>query len=73
MFKFDKGLSLPIMDNIFNFETENLSQVFQSVYHRSDTVSYLGTKIWDGLPEKLRNLENIETFTEEIKTCMQVV
>ena len=27
MFKFDKGLSPPIMDNIFNFETENLSQV----------------------------------------------
>ena len=65
MFKSYKGLSPPIMDNMFKLRTENpysLRQVFEfsrpiakTVYHGTESLSYLGPKIWDILPEKLRN------------------
>ena len=58
MFKSYKGLSPPIMDNVFKLRTEN----------PSESLSYLGPKIWDILPEKLRNMDNLESFKKEIKT-----
>ena len=57
MFKSYKGLSAPIMDNAFNLRAENpysLSQVsefsrpiVETVYHGTESLSYLGSKIWD--------------------------
>ena len=62
MFKSYKGLPPPIMDNVFKLRTENLyslrqvSQFFRpivkTVFHGTESLSYLGPKIWDILPEK---------------------
>ena len=78
MFKSYKGLSPPIMDNVFKLRTENrysLRQISEfsrpivkTVYRGTESLSYLGPKIWDILPEKLRNMDNLERFKKEIKT-----
>ena len=78
MFRFYNGLSLPLINNIFKLRAENsynLRQVSEfsrpmvkSVCHRTESISYLGPQIWDVLPEKLKNIENLEDFKKEIKT-----
>ena len=78
MLKSYKGLSPPIMHNVFKLRTENpysLRQVSEfarpivkTVYHGTESLSYLGPKLWDILPEKLRNMDNLESFKKEIKT-----
>ena len=78
MFKFCNGLSPPLMNKIFQLKAENpynLRQVSEfsrpivkSVYRRTESISYLGRKIWDILPEKLKNIENLEDFKKELKT-----
>ena len=78
MFRFYNGLSPPLMNNIFKLKAENsysLRQVSEfsrrtvkSVYHGTESISYLGPKIWDILPEKLKNIDNLEHFKKEIKT-----
>ena len=78
MFKFYKGLSPPLMGNIFRLRTRNpynLRQpsefsrpIVRSVYHGTESISFLGPKIWDILPEKLKNIENLALFKKEIKT-----
>ena len=40
----------------------------KSAYHGTESISYLGPKIWDILPEKLKNIENLEHFKKSIKT-----
>ena len=66
------------MSNMFKLKAEhsyNLRQVSEfsrpmvkSVYHGTESISYLGPKIWDILPEKLKNIDNLEHFKKEIKT-----
>ena len=78
MFRFYNGLSQPLMNNIFKLQAENsynLRQVSEfsrpmvkSVHHGTESISYLGPKIWDILPEKLKNIGNLQHFKEEIKT-----
>ena len=78
MFRFYKGLSLPLMNNIFKLKLENpynLRQVSEfsrpmvkSVYHGTESISCLGPKLWDILPEKLKNVDNLEYFEKQIKT-----
>ena len=78
MFKSYKGLSPPIMDNVLKLRTENpysLRQgsefsrpIVKTAYHGTESLSYLGPKVWDILPEKLRNMDNLESFKKEIKT-----
>ena len=78
MFRLYNGLSPPLMNNIFKLRAENpytLRQVSEfpkpmvkSVYHGTESISYLGPKIWDILPGKLKNIENLEHFKKEIKT-----
>ena len=78
MFRFYNGLSPPLMSNMFKLKAENsynLGQVSEfsrpmvkSVYHGTESISYLGPKIWDILPEKLKNIDNLEHFKKEIKT-----
>ena len=77
MFKFYNGLSPPLMNSIFKLKAENSYNVRQvsefsrpmvkSVYHGIESISYLGPKIWDILPEKLKNIDNLEHFKKEIK------
>ena len=40
----------------------------KSVYHGTESISYLGPKIWEILPKKLKNIENLAHFKNEIKT-----
>ena len=66
------------MNNIFKLREENsynLRQVSEfsrpmvkSVYHGTERISHLGPHIWNVLPEKLKNIENLEHFKKEIKT-----
>ena len=78
IFRFCNGLSPRLTNNIFKPKAENpynLRQVSEfsrpmvkSVYHGTESISYLGPKIWDILPEKLKNIDNLEHFKKEIKT-----
>ena len=40
----------------------------KGAYHGAESISYLGTKIWDILLETLKNIENLEHFKKKIKT-----
>ena len=65
------------MNNIFKLREENPSKLrhvsefsrpmINSVYHGTESISFLGPKIWDMLPEKLKNIETLEVFKKEIK------
>ena len=65
------------MNNTFKLRAENpynlrhVSEfsrpILKSVYHGTESISYLGPKIWDILPEKLKKIENQEHFKKEIK------
>ena len=78
MLRFYNGLSPPLMNKIFKLKAENrynLKQISEfsmpmvkSVYHRTESISYLGPKIWDKLPKNLKNIETVEHFKKEIKT-----
>ena len=76
MVKFYDGLSPPLMNNIFKLREENSYNLrhvsefsrpmINSVHHGTESISFLGTKIWDILPEKLKNIETLEVFRKEI-------
>ena len=78
MFRFYNGLSKPIINNIFKLKAENsynLRQVSEfsrpmvkSAYDGTESISCLGPKLWDILPEKLKSVDNLEYFEKEIKT-----
>ena len=65
------------MSNMFKLKAENsynLRQISEfsrpmvkSVYHGTESISYLGPKKWDILPEKLKNIDNLEHFKKKIK------
>ena len=77
LFKFYNGLSPPLMNSIFKLKVGNpynLRQVSEftrpmvkSMYHGTESISYLGPKTLDILPDKLKNIDNIEHFKKEIK------
>ena len=61
------------MNNIFKLRAENpynldMFLMVKSEYHRTESVSYLERKIWEILPEKLNNIENLEHFKNDVKT-----
>jgi len=77
MFKMSKGLSPPIMENVFTLREENhynlrqnsqFSRPFvRSVFHGTESISYLGPKIWDMLPESYKNVNTLGAFKSKIK------
>ena len=76
MFRFYNGFSPLLMNNIFKLKAENsLRQVSEfsepmvkRVYHGTESISYLAPKIFDILPEKLKNTDYQEHFKKKIKT-----
>ena len=54
------------MSNMFKLKAENYYKLRQ--YYGTESISYLGPKIWDIFPEKLKNIDNLEHFKKEIKT-----
>ena len=65
------------MNNIFKLREENPYKLrsvsefsrpmINGVYHGTESISFLGPKIRDILPEKLKNIETLEVFKKEIK------
>ena len=72
MFRDSGKLSSPIMNYIFTQKDNsryNLRQIskfsrplVKSVYHRSESVSFLGPKIWDILPDDCKDIDNLNAF-----------
>ena len=74
MFKIHRGLSPDILREIFvpKISLYNLVYTFErrqihSVYHGTESLSFLGLKIWDLVPFELKQLESLEVFKLKIK------
>ena len=76
MFKVSKDLSPSIVKEIFqerripyNLRNENsfVARHVNSVYHGTESLSFLGPKIWELVPPDLKSLESLEAFKTRIK------
>ena len=77
MFKVANGMSPVIMNEIFQLIEEshyNLRYTsnfvippIHSVYHGSESTSYLGPKIWELIPPVIRQIESFKRFKKKIK------
>ena len=76
MFKIHRGLSPDILTEIFvpkislyNIRRNNTFERRQvhSVYQGTESLSFLGPKIWDLVPLELKQLESLEIFRLKIK------
>ena len=76
MFKNHRGLSPDILREMFvpkigfyNLHRNNTFERSQvhSVYHNTESLSFLGPKIWDLVPLELKQLESREVFILKIK------
>ena len=77
IYKLINNLSPPIMNRVFKLNSDsryNLRQISQfsrslikSVYHGSESISYLGPKMWDILPDDYKTIQNLDTFKIKIK------
>ena len=77
LYKVHHGLAPELMNDIFKkrnvtyyfrnnsfFETRNI----KSVYYGSETISFLGPKIWEFLPSNIEDSENLNIFKSSIKS-----
>ena len=77
LYKVHHGLAPELMNDIFEkrnvtyyfrnnstFETSNI----KSVYYGSETISFLGPKIWELLPSSIKDSENLNIFKSNIKS-----
>ena len=76
MFKISKNLSPDIVREIFqersvpyNLRSDNnsASRHVNSVYHGTESLSFLGPKIWEQVPPELKALESLDIFKRQIK------
>ena len=74
MFKVAHGMSPVIMNEIFHLSSYNLRYIsnfviplIHSIYHDSESESYLGPKIWELIPPMIRQIESFKRFKKEIK------
>ena len=77
MFCISRNISLPIMNDIFKQKDNsqyNLRQISEfsrllvkSVHHGSESVSFLGPKIWDMLLDDYRDIDSLSSFKNKIK------
>ena len=76
LYKVRHGLALELINDIFEkrnvtynfrknstFETRNI----KSVYYGSETISFIGPKIWELLPSNLKDSEKLIIFKSNIK------
>ena len=79
MFKTSKNLSPDLVREIFqtrsvpcNLRSDNnfASRHVNSVYHGTEPLSFLGPKIWEQVPPKLKALESLDIFKTQIKKWM---
>ena len=76
MFKIKKGISPEIMGDVFKprecrYNLRNMSDFkshcVKTVHFGTETVSYLGPKLWNILPNEFREIDDINTFKTKIK------
>ena len=77
IYKVRKGLSPAIITELFEHKekhyynlinnTEFAIPAIRTVYHGSESISCLGPKIWNILPDRLKIANSLETFKSEIK------
>ena len=76
MFKVYKNLSPAIIANLFHVRQNNYNlrhdsyfaiPNVKSVYHGTESLSNLGPRIWNLVPDKLKQLVDIHAFKKEIK------
>ena len=77
MFKVKLGISPVIMKDIFqlrkcNYRTRNfdefVSHCVKTVYYGTETVSFLGPKLWTLLPQEFKDIDNLPEFKSRIKS-----
>ena len=77
MYKVRKGLLPSIITELFEHKKQHYYNLrnsaefailaIRTVYQGSESISYLGPKIWNILPDRLKNANSLETFKLEIK------
>ena len=76
MFKVYKNLSPAIIADLFHVRQNNYNlrhdsyfaiPNVKSVYHGTESLSNLGPRIWNLVPDKLKQLVDIHAFKKEIK------
>ena len=77
MYKVANGMSPEIMNEIFQlkekshynlrYKSEFRIPPIHSVYHGSESVSYLGPKIWELIPPVIRQIDTFSKFKKAIK------
>ena len=72
MFKIKNDLSPEIMTELFEQRNEHHYNLrnnvhFITVYHGSESISFLGPKIWNILPDRLKNATSLEAIKIQIK------
>ena len=76
MFKVFKNLSPPIISDLFEVRENNynlrnhsyfLIPTVKTVYHGSESIKNLGPRIWNLVPDNLKQLGDIDSFKTEIK------
>ena len=77
MYKVSNWLSPPVVSNIFTqknrhsydlrFNSQFSRPHVRSVFHGTQSISYLGPVIWDILPDSYKNLPNFSVFKNRIK------
>ena len=77
MFKIKNDMSPEIMTELFEQRNEHhynlrnnlhfITPQIRTVYHGSESISFLGPKIWNILPDRLKNATSLEAFKIQIK------
>ena len=76
MFQIKRGQSPETVSDIFTQTTQNYKfnqnrdfriRSVKSVYHGSESISYLGPKIWEIVPAKIKETNSLNSFKIEIR------
>ena len=77
IYKVRKGVLPAIITELFEHKEEHYYNLrnnaefaipaIRTVYHGSESISYLDPKIWNILPDRLKNANSLESFKSEIK------
>ena len=76
MLKVFKNLSTPITSDLFEVRENNynlrnqsyfLIPTVKTVYHGSESIKNLGPRVWNLVPDNLKQAGNVDSFKTEIK------
>ena len=83
MYKVTKGLSPKVFTNTFiprnqlNYNLHYITcfkmSLINSVYNRTESIAFLGPKIWELIPEEMKQQEPLNAFKDAIKNGRQKI